>query len=56
MGRCHDDHFYDNDARDQDHWHNGPYDRDWRGDWQGGNPGDQGHGQGGNPGGEGHGH
>lgn len=44
-GRCHDDHFYDGEPRDQGHWRNGPYDQNWQGDqhWQGGNPGDQGH-------------
>ena|SRR6516165_1655466 len=28
-GRCHDDHFYDGEGRDRDHWHNGPWDPDW---------------------------
>ncbi|MGO9928691.1 MAG: hypothetical protein ACLPLP_21900 [Mycobacterium sp.] len=51
-GRCHDDHWFDGEARDQGHWHNGPYDDHWQGDqhwqggnpqWQGGNPGDQDH-------------
>lgn len=66
-GRCHDDHFYDGDGRDRDHWHNGDYDDHWQGDqqwqnpgdhdhWQNGNPGDRDHWQGGNPGGGGHGH
>jgi hypothetical protein len=51
--RCHDDHWFDGDARDQGHWHNGPYDQHWGGGnpgdqhWGGGNPGDQ-HGPGGN--------
>jgi hypothetical protein len=55
-GRCHDDHWYDGEARDQGHWHNGPYDQRWQGDqhWQGGGPGD--HWQGGSPGGPDHGH
>jgi hypothetical protein len=55
-GRCHDDHWYDGEGRDRDHWHNGPYDERWQGDqhWQGGNPG--GHWQGGNPGGQDHRH
>jgi hypothetical protein len=27
FSRCHDDHFYDGEARDQGHWHgDGPYD------------------------------
>jgi hypothetical protein len=30
FGRCHDDHWYDNEARDQGHWHNGPWDPRWR--------------------------
>jgi hypothetical protein len=65
-GRCHDDHWYDGEARDQGHWHNGPYDQRWQGDqhWQGGGPGDQhwqgggpgDHWQGGSPGGPDHGH
>ena len=38
-GRCHDDHWYDGEYRDQGHWHNGPYDEHW----QGGNPYRQGH-------------
>ena len=55
-GRCHDDHWYDGEARDQGHWHNGPYNQDWdRDHWQGG-PGDRDHWQGGNPGDGGHGH
>ena len=29
-GRCHDDHWYDGEARDQGHWHNGPWDPNWR--------------------------
>ncbi len=28
-GRCHDDHWYDGEARDQGHWHNGPWDQNW---------------------------
>ncbi len=28
-GRCHDDHWYDGEARDQGHWHNGPWDPNW---------------------------
>ena len=24
-GRCHDDHWFDGEGRDRDHWHNGPY-------------------------------
>jgi hypothetical protein len=55
-GRCHDDHFYDGEYRDRDHWHGGDYDEHWQGDqhWQGGNPGD--HWQGGNPGDQDHRH
>jgi hypothetical protein len=54
-GRCHDDHFYDGEYRDRDHWHNGDYDDHWQGGpgdrdhWQGG-PGDRDHWQGGPPG------
>jgi hypothetical protein len=28
-GRCHDDHWYDGEAHDQGHWHNGPWDPNW---------------------------
>ncbi len=56
-GRCHDDHWYDGEYRDQGHWHNGPYDGQWQGgnpgQWQGGNPGQW---QGGNPYDQGHWH
>ncbi len=41
-GRCHDDHWFDNDPRDQGHWHGYGNDRDqgpWRGDRDQG-PGD----------------
>jgi len=30
-GRCHDNHWYDMEARDQAHWHNGPWDDHWVG-------------------------
>jgi hypothetical protein len=30
MGRCHDDHFFDGEARDGNHWHNGPWNPGWR--------------------------
>lgn len=29
-GRCHDDHFVDGEARDQGHFHNGPFDPGFR--------------------------
>jgi hypothetical protein len=29
MGRCHDDHWCDGEARDRVHWHNDPWDQDW---------------------------
>ena len=28
-GRCHDDHWYDGEPRDQGHWQNGPWDQNW---------------------------
>jgi hypothetical protein len=28
-GRCHDDHWYDGEGRDQGHWHNGPWNPNW---------------------------
>lgn len=29
-GRCHDDHFYDGEPRDEGHFRNGPYDPGFR--------------------------
>ena len=29
LAACHDDHWYDGEARDQGHWHNGPWDQNW---------------------------
>ena len=28
--RCHGDHWYDGEVHDQGHWHNGPWDPNWR--------------------------